>query len=174
MQAYTVGQASEMVGVPPGTIRQWEKSLEGVLIIPRDEKGSRYYTQFEIDALNRVKALRDKGVSFEVIRDILHQSEPGSETTAIATTVPTMSQSEAIKALTDLRAAVMSLGEDMERIVQERVRTEVSERMDKLEDRLGERDKKLTEALRALHEQAAERQQEKEKPRGLFGWFRGK
>lgn len=180
MQAFTVRQVSEMTNIPPGTIRQWEKSLEGVLVIPRDEKGARYYTQFEIDALLRVKALRDKGVSFEVIRDILHNSEHDSETTAIASTVPAMSQSEAITAITELQQVVKQMSQRIDEIVEQRVQIALDGRLaqleknqvqrdSKLEERLAERDKVLMETLRALQETASANSQ---KRKGFLSWFR--
>ncbi len=97
MQAYSISQVSEKLDTHPNTIRQWEKSLEGVLNIPRDEKGARYYTDFEIDALRRVKALREKGVSFDIIREVLASSDTHtSDMVAVTSSLPAMSQSEAI------------------------------------------------------------------------------
>ncbi|MEW9500697.1 MerR family transcriptional regulator [Jeotgalibacillus marinus] len=50
-------EASKMIGVPVGTMRQWEADLE--LTIPRDEIG-RYYTDFEVETFNHIKAMRKK------------------------------------------------------------------------------------------------------------------
>ena len=51
MKAYTVKEVSKLLEIPPGTLRQWEKSLEDHLRIPRDERGERYYTDFEMNII---------------------------------------------------------------------------------------------------------------------------
>lgn len=124
MKAYTVNEVSRILEVPAGTIRQWEKSLEGILHIPRDDRGSRYYTDFEINTLNNIKSMRDKGLSFDVIKDVLNKSE--SVPSVPISSVPVMSQSEAIQTIQNLQNVIQGMSERMESIIAESVRKEVS------------------------------------------------
>jgi DNA-binding transcriptional MerR regulator len=169
MKAYTVAEVSKILDVPPGTVRQWERSLEGVLDIPRDEKGARYYTEFEIHALRNVKNMREKGLGFELIREVLNNSEGPSEMVPIPS-VPTMSQSEAIEALRNMQNAVSQLTSRMEETVQKQVRQEVAavleenQRMhNQLETRLEQRDKLLIQTLRTMQDAAKEQQRNRKR-----------
>lgn len=84
MKAYTIKEVSKMITVPSGTLRQWEKDLAGLLVIPRTKQGARFYTEMEIELLRKIKQMRDKNLSKEMIRDLMQRhvgnvSEPGSE-----------------------------------------------------------------------------------------------
>ncbi|MBU8878324.1 MerR family transcriptional regulator [Bacillus sp. FJAT-29790] len=84
MEAYTINEVSKKINVPSGTIRQWEKDLDGLLVIPRSKNGARYYTDDEISLLETIKQMRDKNLSKEIIRGLLQkhldiQSEDDSE-----------------------------------------------------------------------------------------------
>ena len=88
LRAYSIKEVSRRINVPAGTIRQWEKDLNGVLIIPRSKQGARFYTEVEIAILKRIKEMRDKNLSKEIIKDMLQKhlnqekqpvSEPPSE-----------------------------------------------------------------------------------------------
>ena len=37
LRAYSIKEVSRKINVPAGTIRQWEKDLNGVLAIPRSK-----------------------------------------------------------------------------------------------------------------------------------------
>ncbi|MEC1157855.1 MerR family transcriptional regulator [Cytobacillus horneckiae] len=73
MQAYTINEVSKKLNVPPGTLRQWEKDLKGILIIPRSKNGARFYTDEEINLLNTVKEMRSQNLSQKMIRNLLKQ-----------------------------------------------------------------------------------------------------
>ena len=60
MQTYTMKEVSKKINVPLGTIRQWEKELEGLLEIPRSKQGARIYTETEINLLIEIKELQSK------------------------------------------------------------------------------------------------------------------
>ena len=62
LRAYSIKEVSRKINVPAGTIRQWEKDLNGVLAIPRSKQGSRFYTEVEIAILKRIKEMRDKNL----------------------------------------------------------------------------------------------------------------
>ncbi|TKC19425.1 MerR family transcriptional regulator [Robertmurraya kyonggiensis] len=101
MKAYSIKEVSKKVNIPTGTIRQWEKDLNGLLIIPRTKQGARFFTEHEIKLLLKIKEMREQNVSKEMIRTLLQKhfsevSEPPSESfetllpaTQIETTSPT-------------------------------------------------------------------------------------
>src|SRR5690606_34709263 len=73
------------LSVPSGTLKQWEKDLDGLLVIPRSKQGARFYTDYEINLLKTVKQMRDKNLSQKMIRELMgkyleNSSEIGSET----------------------------------------------------------------------------------------------
>lgn len=70
-KAYSINEVSKAINVPSGTIRQWEKDLAGLLIIPRTKQGARFYTDTEIALLEKVKQMRDKNLSKDMIRQLL-------------------------------------------------------------------------------------------------------
>jgi len=84
VKAHTIKEVSKQIQVPSGTIRQWEKDLEGILVIPRTKQGARYYTETEITLLIKIKQMREKNLGKEMIRELLQRhlggnSEPASE-----------------------------------------------------------------------------------------------
>lgn len=169
MKAYTVTEVSKEIDIPAGTIRQWEKSLEGALTIPRDDKGARYYTDFEIATLRNIKTLRERGLSFEAIRGVLNNSED-YRSVAVQPTVPAMTQAEAIQTIRSLQEAVEALSSRMEIVVQEAVRREVAtisealnQQQEYIEQSLEARDQRLMQALREMQQQRQQAAAENEK-----------
>lgn len=81
LRAYSIKEVSRLINIPTGTIRQWEKDLDGLLVIPRTSQGARYYTEDEINILKKVKEMREQNVSKGMIRSLLekHLHEQGSE-----------------------------------------------------------------------------------------------
>ena len=73
LRAYSIKEVSRKINVPAGTIRQWEKDLNGVLAIPRSKQGSRFYTEVEIAILKRIKEMRDKNLSKDIIKEMLQK-----------------------------------------------------------------------------------------------------
>lgn len=71
MKTYTVKEAAKVLNVSIGKIRQWEKELNGILVIPRSKQGARYYTDDEISLLETVKQMHDKNLSKDMIRALL-------------------------------------------------------------------------------------------------------
>ncbi|MDZ5471515.1 MerR family transcriptional regulator [Bacillus sp. 31A1R] len=70
-RAYSIKEVSKKLNVPTGTLRQWEKDLEGLLVIPRTKQGARFYTEPEMDLLFKIKEMRGKNVGKEMIRTLL-------------------------------------------------------------------------------------------------------
>lgn len=158
MKAYTVKEVSKLLEIPPGTLRQWEKSLEDHLRIPRDERGERYYTDFEMNIIRNVKAMRDKGLTFEVIKQVL--TSPEAAPTVPIAAAPLMSQSEAIQTIQNLQQALETLSSRMESIIEQHVRNQVSKLSESLDDQkkqmeqyLKNHDEHLMALLRELQEQ---------------------
>ncbi|WP_084786674.1 MerR family transcriptional regulator [Bacillus tuaregi] len=84
LRAYSIKEVSQILNIPTGTIRQWEKDLNGLLKIPRTQQGARYYTENEIKLLNKVKEMREQNVPKGMIRTLLEKHlnqdlDPASE-----------------------------------------------------------------------------------------------
>lgn len=157
MKVYGVSDVARQLAIPPGTVRQWEKSLDGILEIPRDNKGERYYTEFEITTLRNVKAMREKKISFASIKEILNNPEGAQSSIVPSQTI--MSQSQAIEAIQNLEQAIHSLNERMESIIEVSVQKEVaklSEVIEKqqqfIEESIKQRDQQLMETLSEIRE----------------------
>ncbi|WP_077213418.1 MerR family transcriptional regulator [Bacillus dakarensis] len=73
LRAYSIKEVSKKINIPTGTIRQWEKDLNGLLIIPRTKQGARFYTEKEIDLLKKVKEMREQNVSKDMIRIMMQK-----------------------------------------------------------------------------------------------------
>src|SRR6476659_3840087 len=71
VRAYSINEVSQKLNIPTGTIRQWEKDLNGLLTIPRTQQGARYYTENEIKTLAKVKEMREQNVNKGMIRNLL-------------------------------------------------------------------------------------------------------
>lgn len=89
LRAYSIKEVSQIINIPTGTIRQWEKDLNGLLVIPRTQQGARYYTDNEIKILNKIKEMRAQRVSKGMIRSLLEKylnedSTPSSESAEMA------------------------------------------------------------------------------------------
>ena len=96
IQSYTIAEVSKLIDIPAGTIREWEKQLEGILNIPRDDKGNRYYTEVEIQSLRNIKAMRNKKLSMAVIRDLLEQAKNLSKEESGESNLPDLVRSKAV------------------------------------------------------------------------------
>lgn len=71
VRTYSIKEVSKKMNIPVGTIRQWEKDLNGILVIPRNENNARYFTEVEIELLDKIKGMREKNVSKDLIRSLL-------------------------------------------------------------------------------------------------------
>jgi DNA-binding transcriptional MerR regulator len=132
MKAYSIKEVQAITKVPSGTIRQWEKDLEGIFKVPRDENRNRYYTDFEIDMIKKIKQMRDKNLSIAMIKDLMKKHsetlEDDSQPPIIQPSVPQMSQSEAISTLKEIQVALKSFKEFKEQVkteIQNEVRNEI-------------------------------------------------
>lgn len=72
-RTFSIKQVAKLLNIPVGTLRQWEKDFHGLIIIPRTKQGARYYTEKEIHLLEKVKEMREKNISKEMIRTLLEK-----------------------------------------------------------------------------------------------------
>jgi DNA-binding transcriptional MerR regulator len=90
IQIHQRKDVADKLGVAETTIRNYEKELEGIIVIKRDHNNARYYTDTEIATFKTVKEMRDKGIGFKMIRELLAKAkEVGhKEETGITSVVP--------------------------------------------------------------------------------------
>ncbi|WP_199880653.1 MerR family transcriptional regulator [Bacillus massiliglaciei] len=118
MRAYSIKEVSKKLNIPNGTIRQWEKDLQGLIHIPRSKQGARFYTDHEISLLQKIKEMREKKISKEMIRSLLEKhirsvtEEPKtSAPTVKETNVPAVQED---KQETSIQQSVQGLPELMD------------------------------------------------------------
>ncbi|MDD3840341.1 MAG: MerR family transcriptional regulator [Clostridia bacterium] len=68
-EKYTITQAASITGYEPHVIRYYEKEFN--LDIPRNKSNHRYFTNKEIEKLNEIKKLQNRGFSNTQIKLIL-------------------------------------------------------------------------------------------------------
>lgn len=121
MKAYSIKEVSELIGVPEGTLRQWEKDFPDVLVTSSDAQNARYYTEFEIETLKQIKSMRDKNLSKKMIKELLQrQSETDlNREQVIEPTVPALKQSKAVETLRNLQRSLEAFPEIKEMMIAE-------------------------------------------------------
>ncbi len=70
---YTISEVAELTNYQAHVLRYYEKEFE--LNIPRNEANHRYYTYKEIESLNYIKSLQEKGFTNKQIKLILNSPE---------------------------------------------------------------------------------------------------
>lgn len=70
---YTISEVSELTGYAPHVLRYYEKEFE--IDVPRTESNHRYYTIKEIELIQYIKLLQDKGFSNKQIKIIISSPE---------------------------------------------------------------------------------------------------
>lgn len=83
---YTISEASDITGYAPHVLRYYEKEFE--IDIPRKDSNHRYYTYKEIELIQYIKELQDKGFGNKQIKLIIKSPETiiGKEDNSIAMT----------------------------------------------------------------------------------------
>lgn len=118
IRAYSITEVSEQLGTPPGTLRQWEKDFE--LKIPRTANKVRYYTLFEIDLFQKIRVMREKGISVEMIRQLLNganDDQDGIQGTTLIPAAPTaLTVSEVVSNVHSLKEQVTGVQERLDAI----------------------------------------------------------
>lgn len=75
---YTIGQVSEMFGLPISTLRYYDK--EGLFPNMYRESGIRKFDEKEIEALRVIECLKKSGLKIKDIKQFMQWCEQGSET----------------------------------------------------------------------------------------------
>lgn len=72
-EEYTISEVSELTGYAPHVLRYYEKEFE--IDVPRTDSNHRYYTIKEIELIQYIKMLQDKGFSNKQIKLIITSPE---------------------------------------------------------------------------------------------------
>jgi DNA-binding transcriptional MerR regulator len=72
-KSYSMKEVSNIINLPVGTIKQWEKELSGLLVIPRTKQGARYCTDQELVLLKQIKEMREQFLHKHEIRALLEK-----------------------------------------------------------------------------------------------------
>jgi len=75
----TISEAAEITGYPPYVLRFYEKEFN--LKIPRTDNNQRFYTEREIEMMNKIKILKDRGISNNRIKQELGLVEKNEKNT---------------------------------------------------------------------------------------------
>ncbi|MCQ6280556.1 MerR family transcriptional regulator [Bacillus sp. EB600] len=97
MGAYTLKEVSKIINVSTSTLKQWEKDLSDLLVIPRSKQGARIYSDDEINKLLEIKDWEAKNLGKVEIRNMLLQQLPSlekSESVVFDSALPVLSEIE--------------------------------------------------------------------------------
>lgn len=72
-KVYTISEVSEITGYAPHVLRYYEKEFE--IDVPRNNSNHRYFTYKEIELLQYIKTLQEKGFSNKQIKLIIYSPE---------------------------------------------------------------------------------------------------
>lgn len=75
---YTIGQISEMFGIPISTLRYYDR--EGLFPDMQRSSGIRRFTEKEIDILRVIECLKMSGLELKEIRQFIAWCQEGSQT----------------------------------------------------------------------------------------------
>lgn len=75
---YTIGQVSEMFGLPISTLRYYDK--EGLFPEMKRESGIRRFSEKELEALRVIECLKKSGLEIKDIKQFMQWCAEGSET----------------------------------------------------------------------------------------------
>lgn len=70
---YTISEVADVTGYAPHVLRYYEKEFE--IDVPRTDSNHRYYTVKEIELIQYIKMLQDKGFSNKQIKLIINSPE---------------------------------------------------------------------------------------------------
>lgn len=136
LKIHTLTEVSKELNVSTQTLRDWEKELQGIISIPRNSQGHRYYTTYELDALRRVNELRNKNVGFEMIKNLMKAamergvSSLANEEVAVAVDpLERKGQSDAIAILQSLEGFVKEFEETYKETITNQIVLELKEEM---------------------------------------------
>ncbi|MFC6604157.1 MerR family transcriptional regulator [Ectobacillus funiculus] len=112
MRSYTRKEVSEKTKVGMSTLIDWETVYGDVLVIPRNEKNERFYTDFEINILNNIKTMRKQKLAHGLIKEMIKKAKEENAQHEVAASVvpipsvPVMTAHEAIENMLKLERTV--------------------------------------------------------------------
>lgn len=93
---YTVGEMAKMLGLPPSTLRYYDK--EGLLpFVERSSGGIRMFTEKDHEWLKVVECLKQSGLSIKEIRDFIGMAMQGDEASLAKRLALFQARREAVK-----------------------------------------------------------------------------
>lgn len=93
---YTVGEMAKMLGLPPSTLRYYDK--EGLLpFVERSSGGIRMFTEKDHEWLKVVECLKRSGLSIKEIRDFIGMAMQGDEASLAKRLALFQARREAVK-----------------------------------------------------------------------------
>ena len=96
---FKISEASELIGVPPSTLRFWEREFHGTICPHRSDKGTRYYTDKDIDAFRMIRFLiKDRGMKIDAARQEIRLNRDG-----------VAKKAEAIESLIKVRESIQTI-----------------------------------------------------------------
>lgn len=116
-RTYTLSEISRLLETPPTTIKSWEKALEGVYEVSKDSSGKRQYTDEEVEVIRTIKAMRESGVGFELIRERMQQKDVQDEGI-----VPT---NESTNSLITMQNFIKVMSKQLRKEIAEEIRSEM-------------------------------------------------
>jgi DNA-binding transcriptional MerR regulator len=69
-QSFSIAEISNKLNVPKHTLRFWEKEFRGGIVPLRTRGGQRRYTAQDVAAIERIKSLRERGLSLSEIKKV--------------------------------------------------------------------------------------------------------
>lgn len=78
---YMISDASKLLGIESHVLRYWEEELD--IVIPRNEMGHRYYTDFHINLLKNIKKLKQQGYGLRAIKMMISDPKNESDSTRV-------------------------------------------------------------------------------------------
>lgn len=70
---YTISEVSDLTGYAPHVLRYYEKEFQ--IEVPRNDSNHRYYTVKEVELIQYIKMLQDKGFNNKQIKLIINSEE---------------------------------------------------------------------------------------------------
>ncbi|QPA32517.1 MerR family transcriptional regulator [Thermaerobacillus caldiproteolyticus] len=99
MESYTLREAAKKLGIPPRTLKQWEKEYAEFLVIPRTNQGARIYTNELLHKCSMIKEWSSEKRTKQEIHHYLktEQTTSNHEDTKVVTSKPRHSPTQSIE-----------------------------------------------------------------------------
>ena len=142
---YKIGEVAEMLGIEQYTLRYLEHTLK--LIIKRDERGDRLYSEADLDTLRLILKLKnEKGLNTTAIKMALNNMEETQETAL----QPKINGFNNTTTFTELNTSLNKIVEQNDKLIaQNKTLSDKIEQLEKkIEKRDGAREEKIDEMIK--------------------------